>query len=269
MKGFLMSARWRNILIVILIFADFSVGTGEADKAYPEPWWCDYERKLLAEGVKTDTLPLVEAVRVSNEPEIRRLAIIVLGARGEQAAREPLRNSLTTDPDSTVRNAAAEALVRLGDDMGLATLRVQAEKTNAPVSRLNLIKLLAQAGDRSGFPYVREALFSDQEVPRRYAIEILPFFVDPEKENENEVEVVNLLLTFLRHPELRTRKVTLSAIIGTIQRGVDAERFRSAIRHLASTEPDRLLRLSAQYDLAELDRIETLDVDSETVCAPQ
>jgi HEAT repeat protein len=133
---------------------------------------------LEAEGVGTSNRALVRAVGAGASDTARMLAMEVLGFRKVHRAKWVLLRVLDDEAESDIlRQSAAFALARLGNDHGMARLRDYYEAATDQSERVYFADCLAQVGDPRGYEVVEEGLGAREEYVRRQAVSALKPFI--------------------------------------------------------------------------------------------
>jgi hypothetical protein len=94
--------------------------------------------KLRYAGDVDGLLRMLQTPEAARSANVRREIVFVFYKLGDSAAAPELRRLATSDPDGTVRAAAASALVSLGDPAALTPLRRAVGATWRPWVKLQL-----------------------------------------------------------------------------------------------------------------------------------
>lgn len=117
------------------------------------------ERKLLAQGVEpqqeADTKPMNPLDLTKRNISVKISAIKALGEIKEPTVKVALK-SVVEQGESAERQAAAEALARMGDTLGIRILHEGLKKEQLE-SRIEAVNALARVGNR--VPELQELLF--------------------------------------------------------------------------------------------------------------
>lgn len=174
-------------MLVALVVASTSVRGG--DRKNPLAW---QESELEKAGYQTDNESLIQGILGVAEPRDRILMIYVLGRRGAQEAEPILLEVLRNDaalpiPDEArawqemrprwlgrehrnVREEAAMALVRLGNEIGLDALRGLVHECDDWSRQLELAEFLAELGELSGYKYLAAPSESEDPTQRLFSM---------------------------------------------------------------------------------------------------
>ncbi len=184
-------------------------------------------RTLLEnEGQGTDSEALRAALD-SPRSILRGSAARLLGAAGDEAARDALERVATNGGEETARAQAAYALARIGDTKGADVLR---ELLELPVDTspgpLQAAGPLARLDDPSGLPVVERGL-SDSEslIAMIAAKQLAPLALLQERRPELELDAWSVYERAMEHSEEQVRSVARSQL-----ERLDSERARSLLR---------------------------------------
>ncbi len=184
-------------------------------------------RTLLEnEGQGTDP----EAMRAaldSPRSVLRGSAARLLGAAGDEAAREPLERVATSRGEESARAQAAYALARIGDPKGADVLR---ELLELPVDTspgpLQAAGHLARLDDPSGLPVVERGLADSESLIAMIAAkQLAPLALLQERRPELELDAWSLYERALEHSEEQVRSEARTQL-----ERLDSERARSLLR---------------------------------------
>ena len=131
---------------------------------------------LAVNGIPATEEALLGALR-TQEGVLLAAAAHAVGSHGVRGAI-PQLEEVARGPDDNAGVEAAYALARLGDEAGKELLKSALERPVGPyLSPVFAAGYLAQLGDPSGFPVVREGLASDLLAVRMLACKQLAFFL--------------------------------------------------------------------------------------------
>lgn len=122
--------------------------------------------RLIEAGYSEAAQDLVAAA-ADSQPDVREVALGLLGLSGHQEALSTVRRHLD-DPYPPARIEAARSAALLGDEVGIARLRAALE-LDWPDVALNAAAYLADLGEPAGFPELARALTSSAEALRLQA----------------------------------------------------------------------------------------------------
>ena len=144
----------------------------------------------------------------TTEPLLQAKISLELGRRGIKASIEPLRRRLSS-PDSQLREAAAEALGKIGDPASGADILRLFKDTQQPTSvRDTCAYALARLGYRPAVPALISALADSSESVRVCAVAALAATGD-----RNVVEPIKLALQTETHTTVRAAMKNLLASV--------------------------------------------------------
>jgi HEAT repeat protein len=155
---------------------------------------------LAHNGVDEEVDRLAEALRTLRDSLL--LAAAHASWRFPQLA-ESLRN-LLDDPDDAVQVEAAYSLARQGDQGAVESLLQALQRpVGAYLSPLTAAGYLAQLGDPSGYPVVRDSLGSDLRAVNMLACKQLLFFLPLDGQNvgSHQVDAVSLFTRAFADPD--------------------------------------------------------------------
>ncbi len=123
----------------------------------------DFGRRLVERGVELTETALIDAMlRKSDSFATMMLATLPKTANSVSALRIALSAPAASDPDApgwgTTVTGAAWALGQLGETGWEDIAIAQLPRLRDPIDRMNLAKVLANAGRADGWPIVRDAL---------------------------------------------------------------------------------------------------------------
>ncbi len=167
---------------------------------------------------------LIDQLR-SEDIEIRKAAVNVLGRLGYRKATEPLTRVLEND-DATLRVEAANALARIGDEAALDSLLRMIGDSNAAV-RQAVVGALNSIGSSKMPEKIKVLLRDDNPLVRESAAKIAGYF--------GYVDCADLLLQSANDENERVRQ--------------------AAVEHLPFIEDDRVLPLLAEKITTETPRV--------------
>jgi HEAT repeat protein len=195
-----------------------------------------------------DPAALVQAATAHQDPNVRWVAIEVLGLRKEGRARDVLRRILAKEQEErVVRETAALALARMGDEAGLKALREFMESPTDPKRQVFLAARLAELGDVSGYAHVARAARSEDPSLREMAVEALPpFALRPQAELGGGPLPGALLLHLAEDGSPDVRKQVLAFLPIAMGKGLTRAQVRPVLQRVAEGDPDIDVRESAK-----------------------
>lgn len=209
----------------------------QADKRMPTP-----AELLTGYGVALTPAALIEALQ-SGEGAIRENAAVVVGERGLKQA-VPALKTLLDDDYPNARVAAAGALLRLGDESGLALLRQQIAGPDAPLAAL-AARAIAAAGRDAGYEQLRERVTvgTDSPLDRVLLVRALPAY---RTTGGHESTVRDALIDVLgRDASLEVRRAAADELTAFSGPAVTA-----AFRRASTDDPDAVVKGIAQAYVA-------------------
>ena len=181
---------------------------------------------LESKGQGTDP----EALRATLDSPmsiLRGSAARLLGAAGDEAARDALERVATTRGEESARAQAAFALARLGDPKGAEVLK---ELLELPVDTspgpLQAAGHLARLDDPSGLPVLESGLADSEPLIAMIAAkQLAPFALLQERRPDLGIDAWSLYERALEHGEEQVR-----GEVRTQLERLDSERARSLLR---------------------------------------
>lgn len=184
-------------------------------------------RALLdSKGQGTDPEALRAALD-SPQSILRASAARLLGAAGDEAAREALERVATARGEESARAQAAYALARLGDPKGAEVLHELLDfPVDASPGPLQAAGHLARLDDPSGLPVVERGLADPEPLIAMIAAkQLAPFALLQERKPELELDAWSLYERALDHREDQVRSEARTQL-----ERLDSERARSLLR---------------------------------------
>jgi HEAT repeat protein len=184
-------------------------------------------RSLLeGQGQATDPDALRAALE-SPRAVLRASAARLLGAAGDELAREALERVATTRGEESARAQAAYALARIGDPKGAEVLRALLElPVDTSPGPLQAAGHLARLDDASGLPVLERGLGDAESLIAMIAAkQLAPFALLQERRPDLGVDAWGLYERALEHPEEQVR----SEARAQLER-IESDRARSLLR---------------------------------------
>lgn len=203
---------------------------------------------LEAAGVGLDNASLMAAVRAHEDPTVRWVAIDLLGQQRAVEARGLLLGILQEDDDRLIRETAALALARMGEEAGFTALEGFLSRPADPKSQLFLAARLAELGRVSGYQYVVDVLLDPEPNPLKpLAVDSLSaFFALRDLPAEPGQRPEPLLLLLSEDPDVAVRSAVLTQLSVVVNRGMAAAKAQPQVEKLAHGDPDAKIREQAQ-----------------------
>lgn len=230
------------ISITVLIGYACVVSATDRLSTQPDPAWAWLERELQKDGFETDTESLVSLAKTHQEETAGLRAISILGQRGEQSAKGVLREILLKGADELVRESAAIALARLGDEEGLQAL-IQYFHEAKGDSKASLALVLAKLGKDVGYSQTLELSYSASLRVRVAAVRALFALFDVVKDTPERCrEVGDRICVMSQDAELRVRRVFLIGASSAIPANLREMCLEEAVLRMSVEEADDELR---------------------------
>ncbi|MGH9250347.1 MAG: HEAT repeat domain-containing protein, partial [Acidimicrobiales bacterium] len=197
-------------------------------------------------GVSEDTDSLLVAARAHADPTVRWAAIETLGQRKERQALPLLLDVLEHEPDRLIRETAALALARLGEEQGFAALRRFMASPEDRAQQLFLATRLAELGDPSGYRHVATAARAEAKALRAAAAEALVPFLSAAIGETDAPAPAELLLGLSSDESVEVRSAFLTYLPAAVRNGLPVDEAHRAAQQVAQSDPDPELREQAK-----------------------
>ncbi|HYR83478.1 MAG TPA: HEAT repeat domain-containing protein [Terriglobia bacterium] len=238
------------VALSILLFFGMIV-YGQERPVAPEPPWADLERELRQQGLKTDAESLVAITRSNVSEEKRWTAIEVLGLRNEQLAKGTLLEILRTGETQLLKETAALALARLGDQAGVLGLEKFMKASTDPERQVFMAARLAELGNRSGYQYVVQAVSGGVTHLRYISVGALVAFLP--LTGDSRGSAAERLLALLDDRDAMVRKEVLVYLPLAILKGLPVTKVRPIVQKMARSDSDPAARELARLMLISWD----------------
>lgn len=221
----------RAIMVCVWVTVVAVLALGQDRRTGDQPW-DDLESQLRHAGVPTNTSGLIEAARSNPSEGLRWMAIEVLGLKGEQEARPPLRQILASDSSRFLQETAALALARLKDDQGIPALQKFMKASTDPERQLFLAARLAEFGDPSGYPFVQAAVTSKDEHLKLLSAAALVPFIPFEVKGHRPIDPLERLISLASDKDPEIRKETLIEFSLAVSKGAPLDRLKEVANQM-------------------------------------
>ena len=236
------------VKVIILLAATVACASSPRDHDRPggkEPEWLELEQQLREAGVSPDTASLIAVSNSNRDLSLRWAAIEVLGLRKEREARDVLWQ-LTQDEEPLLRETAALALARIGDERGVSALKDFMQATPTTERRLFLAARLAEFGNPSGYSVVTEATKSEDPHVRFLSVSsLVPFVHLAEKGKKLQSDPLDELMQLARDEARDVRYEVLVQLPIAAPRGAAMRRAKPLVEKMAEQDPDAEVREKA------------------------
>lgn len=219
----IMICGWATV-VTVLAFAQ--------DRRSGDQPWDDLESQLRHAGVQTNTSGLIEAARSNPNEGLRWMAIEVLGLKGEQEARPPLRQILANDSSRFLQETAALALARLKDDQGIPALQKFMKASPDSQRQLFMAARLAEFGDPSGYPFVQAAVTSKDEHLKLLSAAALVPFIPFQVKDHRPIDPLERLISLASDKDPEIRKETLIEFSLAVSKGAPLDRLKEVANQM-------------------------------------
>ncbi len=191
----------------------------------------------------------------SDDLQLRMLCVQALGKLGEKEAVSPLVGSLE-DPSEEVREAAGEALSRLGKEFGIEMVRdlTPLLEHGDPRVRMNVVAVLGHLGGREAHRSLAMAAKDESPLVRRAALRSFG-----RKGDEENLQILTMGLT---DEDTEVRRISAEAL------GCSGQKQARAPLELALRDEDIWVRTAAVRALGELGGEEAAELAARSIADP-
>ncbi|MGD2136604.1 MAG: HEAT repeat domain-containing protein [Gemmatimonadales bacterium] len=205
------------------------------------------------QDVQDDFATLVAMLRM-RDASMREHAAEALGRLGDQRAVEPLMNVVLNDADASVREHACTALGLLGDSRAVDVLSRAAQSDPSARVREHAASALSQLGDVEAVPSLIDAVVNDRDAAvREHAATALGGLGDP-----SAVPALIDAVLHDRSAEVREHAATALGQLGD-------RRARDPLVRVGRTDPDPEVREHAVVALGQVGDLSAFDFLLETM----
>lgn len=238
----------RTLLVLLIASASTAHASVPVDPRTAQPW-DDLVRELEQEGVAADVASVISAALTNPKFEVRMMAADLLGLRGDREGETALRKIVIDDEEVLVREAAAVALVRLGQRDFLKEVRALMRQEPRRSQKLHLAAQLAEFGDFSGYVFVAQAARSEDGHDRLLSAGILGRYLVAGFAGEQAPSPEELLIELLGDRSPRVREEALVHISIAVGDGASVSPYFEIVARMAKKDPDLNVRETALRNL--------------------